>query len=100
MWIDITMLTFLALCNINPEQDWKNATRISMRMNKQIIKFCIDNYNLNEGPNNRDQFRKEGINILLNHSIIDLNPDDQNIGPNSPRTHYAINKRVLKQLIS
>lgn len=91
-------LTLLALCNVTPDIKWTSLTRTSMTMTKDIIKWCIENYNLPDVSNNRDQFRREGINVLFNHDLIDLNPDNQNLGPNSPLTHYAIKQKVLDKL--
>lgn len=93
-----TALTFLALCGIKPDTKWTEATRTSMKMSKDIISFAVENYNLKQITNNRDSFRREGINILLNHGIIDLNPDNQLLGPNSPLTHYGIKQRVIRKL--
>lgn len=91
-------LTLLALCGIKPDTEWKDGFRSSMKMSKEIIKFAVDYYGLPDIVNNRDQFRREGINILLNYELIDLNPDNQSLGPNSPLTHYAIKTRVLNKL--
>lgn len=93
-----TALTFLALCDIKPDTKWTEATRNSMKMSKDIIPFAVENYNLKQMTNNRDSVRREGINILLNHGVIDLNPDNQLLGPNSPLTHYSIKQRVIKKL--
>lgn len=92
------ILMLLALCNIQPGTEWNKATRSSMTMSKDIIKHSIEYYGLKEITNNRDSFRREAVNILLNHSLIDLNPDNQNLGPNSPKTHYTIKEWVLKTI--
>lgn len=92
-----TSLAFLALCNITPESNWKDSSRASIK-NSDMVKFAMEYYNLKESSNNRDSFRREGVNILLNSSIIDLNPDNQLLGPNSPLTHYAIKESVLTKI--
>lgn len=95
-----TQLAFVALCSIKPDTKWSEATRTSMRMSKDIMQFAIDNYGLKEHSNNRDQFRREAINILLNYELIDMNPDNKTLGPNSPLTHYAVKQRVINKLIN
>lgn len=62
------------------------------------MEFVQDYYHLPYKPNSRESFRKEGINILLNYGLIELNPDNKQLGPNSPLTHYAIKESVLKQI--
>lgn len=94
----ICILTFLALCKITPGSKWKDATNEHMGLSNDIMKFVTDNYNMAYKANSRESFRREGINVLLNYGIIDLNPGNPNLGPTSPLTHYAIKENVLQKV--
>ena len=96
----MTMLTFLALCNITPVTPWSEASRVNMGLSRDIMKFVSDNYDLAYKSNTRESFRKDGINLLLNYGIIDLNPGNPHLGPNSPLTHYAIKQEIIERLHS
>lgn len=92
------VLSFLALCNVSPVTPWRNAKKVSMSMTKDIMKFVSDNYNLPYKSNTRESFRREGINLLLSYELIDLNPDNPHLGPNSPHTHYAIKEKIIAKI--
>lgn len=94
----MVILTFLALCSLKPDMKFWQATTTNMSLTKDIMKFVADNYNLVYKSNTRESFRRDGINLLLNHDIIDLNPGNPHLGPNSPHTHYAIKKRIINKL--
>ncbi len=91
-------LVFLALLNLTPADEWESARNESMTLSNGIMKFVSDNYGTEYKANTRESFRREGINVLLNNNIIVLNPDNPNLGPTSPNTHYAIRLGVLKQI--
>lgn len=88
-------LTFLALCSIVPGAAWCFATNQHMGLTKDIMEFIADNYNMQYKSGTRESFRREGINVLMRFNIIDINPGDPNLGPNSPKVHYAIKESVL-----
>lgn len=94
----VALLAFLSLCGITPDTDWKDATANHMGLTKDIMEFISANYGISYKANSRESFRKEAINLFLNHRIIDLNPGDPYLGPTSPKTHYAITQSVLKQI--
>lgn len=94
----ICALTFLALCGIHPEGEWKNATRQSLTLSKEIMDFANRVYRQDYKQNTRESFRKEAINAFLNFRIIDLNPDNPKLAPQSPKTHYAIKELIIETL--
>lgn len=89
-------LVFLALLGLTPADEWKDARNESSTLSNGIMRFVSDNYNIEYKANTRESFRREGINVLLNNNIIVLNPDNPNLGPTSPNTHYAIRIGILK----
>ncbi|WP_405610925.1 AAA family ATPase [Polaribacter sp. Asnod1-A03] len=94
----VSALTFLALCNIHPNDDWSKAKRQSLTLSKGIMDFANDVYTQDYKQNTRESFRKSAINPFLNFQIIDLNPDNPNLSPQSSKTHYAIKELVIDTL--
>lgn len=97
----MTCLVFLALLQLTPQGVWNQITVCNtMTLSNGIMKFVSDNYGIAYKANTRESFRREGINVLLNSRIIDLNPDNPNLGPTSPMTHYAIRQEILDKIKS
>ena len=96
----MSVLTFLALCGIKPDTKWKHIKIAHMTLTKGIMQFVADNYNIEYKSNTRESFRREGINPLLSQRVIDLNPGNANLGPNSPLTHYALSPKALGRIKS
>ena len=93
---ELSALTLLALCNIKEEEDWKNASRQSMGVSKDIMSFVNDNYNKTYAPNTRETFRRQVLHQFVQACIADYNPDHPNLPVNSPRAHYAISNEMLQ----
>jgi len=94
----VSALTFLALCGIGPNDSWNNAQKQSLTLSKGIMDFANNIYDQDYKPNTRESFRKSAINPFLHFQIIDLNPDDPNLSPQSSKTHYAIKDLVINTL--
>ena len=94
----VSALTFLALCGIYPEGNWHNAKRKSLTLSKGIMDFVNSVYNQDYKQNSRESFRNDAINPFLKFQIIDLNPDDPNLAPQSSNTHYAVKELVIETL--
>ncbi|PKP21079.1 MAG: hypothetical protein CVU05_07615 [Bacteroidetes bacterium HGW-Bacteroidetes-21] len=94
----VSALTFLALCGIAPNDNWNQAKRQSLTLSKGIMEFVNNVYGQDYKQNTRESFRKSAINPFLNFQIIDLNPDDSNLSPQSSNTHYAIKELVIETL--
>lgn len=93
----VANLTFLALCNIKPEDDgWQIAIRRSMTINNDIMAFVNENYNESYATGSRESFRKQAIHPFLEQNIVLLNPDNPDLKSNSANTHYAITDLVLE----
>lgn len=96
----VSALTFLALCGIAPSDEWKNAYRHSMTLSKGIMRFVSEKYGLHYKQNTRESFRKDGLSPFLQHRMVELNPDNPNLSPQSANTHYAISSLVVETLKS
>jgi predicted ATPase len=96
----VSALTFLALCGIGPNDDWKNAKRISLTLSKGIMSFSNEKYNQDYKQNTRESFRKDAITPFIEQQIIDLNPDNPDLAPQSSNTHYAIKPLIIETLKS
>lgn len=94
----VSALTLLALCGIGPNDNWNNAKKHSLTLSKGIMEFANNIYGQDYKQNTRESFRKSAINPFLDFQIIDLNPDDPNLSPQSSNTHYAIKDLVIDTL--
>jgi len=94
----VSALTFLALCGIEPNDNWTEAKKQSLTLSKGIMEFANNIYGQDYKQNTRESFRKSAINPFLNYQIIDLNPDNPNLSPQSSNTHYAIKELVIETL--
>lgn len=93
----ISALTFLALCNIREMDSWHHAKKRSMTLAKDIMTFIKDNYKGAEyKTGTRESFRKNVLQPFIEYKIADYNPDDPNLAPHSPKTHYAISEMALE----
>jgi energy-coupling factor transporter ATP-binding protein EcfA2 len=91
----ICALTLLALCNIKPNDQWRNAKRKSMTLAIDIMEFIKLNYDIEYKSGTRESFRKEALNPFVTFGLIDKNPDNPMLPNTSPNTHYAINIQAL-----
>jgi AAA15 family ATPase/GTPase len=94
----ISALTLLALCNIKPNDEWKNAERKSMVLSTDIMEFVNNNYHVDYKSGSRESFRKEALNPFADFSLIEKNPDNPDLAPTSPNTHYAISFLALNTI--
>jgi len=94
----VSALTFLALCGIHPDGNWHNAERKSLTLSKGIMDFVNDIYGQDYKQNSRESFRNDAINPFLNFQIIDLNPDNPSLAPQSSNTHYAVKNLIIETL--
>lgn len=93
----VSALTLLALCNIEPNSNWNLAERRSIVIN-DIIEYANSFYGFDYKKGSRESFRKEAINPFVEYGIIEKNPDNPDLAQNSPLTHYAISYLVLNTI--
>lgn len=62
---DISAYTLLALCGIKPNDNWRMATNVSLKVSKGVMAFCKDVYGKEYAPNTRETFRRQVLHHLL-----------------------------------
>lgn len=94
---ELSALTLLALCSIKENDDWKDATKKSMRITKEIMAFVNENYKSDSpyAPNTRDTFRRQVLHQFVQAGVASYNPDNPNLPVNSPKAHYALTDEAL-----
>lgn len=93
---EISALTFISLCGLKEEDEWRHASRESMTVTKGIMTFIRENYKRDYAPNTRETFRRQVLHQFVQGHIADYNPDAPDLPTNSPRAHYAITTAALK----
>jgi energy-coupling factor transporter ATP-binding protein EcfA2 len=93
----ISALTLLALCNIKPDNDWKDGERRSMILSN-IMEFTNSNYDIAYKTGSRESFRKEALNPFVTYELVEKNPDNPDLPSRSPNTHYAISYLALNTI--
>lgn len=88
-------LTLIALCNLKPQDMWKDAKREACTVTKSIMSFLKEHYNKPYAPNTRETFRRQGLHQLVQAQVAEYNPFDHSLPTNSPRTHYAVSEAAL-----
>ena len=94
----VACLTFLALCGFGQNDLWEKVNRRSMTLTKDIMKFVNEEYEQTYAQNTREAFRNDAIKLFLENEIIDLNPDNPKLAPQSSKTHYSL-KPILGTII-
>lgn len=97
---EISAYTLLALCGIKPNDDWKKATRKSLKVSKGVMAFCKDIYEKEYAPNTRETFRRQVLHQFVQARIADYNPDNPSLPVNSPNAHYAITQEAFEAIIT
>ena len=97
---EMAALTLLAVCNIKEQENWKDATKQSMGVSKDIMSFVNENYGKTYAPNTRETFRRQVLHQFVQARIVDYNPDDPKLPVNSPKAHYALTDVALEVIKS
>lgn len=93
---EMSALTFLAICNIQENDSWSDASKQSLGVTKGIMTFVNENYNKNYAPNTRETFRRQVLHQFVQARVVDYNPDFPNLPVNSPKAHYGITNEALE----
>ena len=95
---ELSALTLLALCGIKKKSEWKNASKASMGVTKEIMAFVNEHYKKSTpyAPNTRETFRRQVLHQFVQAGVVSYNPDDPNLPVNSPKAHYALTEKALK----
>ena len=92
---EMSALTLLALCGLQPKDTWSKAHRHSLTVTKGVMAFIASEYGRSYAPNTRETFRRQVLHQFVQAHIADYNPDDPTLPTNSPRAHYALTEAAL-----
>lgn len=90
-------LTLLALCNMSPEKDWKNAEQPLLGITPMMDWFKI-NYNKDYKPNTRETVRRQTVHQFVAAGLARYNPDCHDRPVNSPKAVYQLAPETLSLL--
>lgn len=101
---DRSALVLLALCNLKPKDDWKDAKQISMSVvgNREnakyegIMRFIAQHYKKLYAENSRETLRRQTLHQFVQANMVDHNPEDLSIPTNSKDNHYRISSAALQ----
>lgn len=93
---EMSALTLLALCDIKPDSNWKEARKVKLGVSKGIMQFVKNHYGKDYAPNTRETFRRFVLHQFVQAGLVDYNPEKPDLPVNSPNAHYAINDLALK----
>ncbi|MBP5405953.1 restriction endonuclease [bacterium] len=90
-----TAYCLLALLNITPDKNWKNAENPLVGITPMIT-FAKDYYKKDYAPNTRETFRRFSTHQMVQAGIVLYNPDKPDRPVNSPNAVYQISPTALK----
>lgn len=96
---DVAGYTLLALIDMKPLDEWRNATD-PLRGITPIIEFVNQFYGVRYAPNTRETIRDEAVKYFADAGMLIRNPDNPARPTNSGRTVYQVEPHALKLLQS
>lgn len=91
---DRSALTLLALLNLSPRSEWKDATKSLIRVH-DVLEFVKDTYNKTYAENTRETIRRQTLHQFEQAGIAERNSDDPTRPTNSPNNVYSISPQAL-----
>ncbi len=91
---DRSALTLLALLDLQPDKDWKQAGASLVGITP-IMKWVHSHYKKKYEPNTRENFRRQTMHQFVLAGIALYNPDDPARPVNSPRAVYQVSPNAL-----
>ena len=95
---DRTAYCLLALLNITPEKEWKNAERPLIGITP-MMDFTKINYQKTYAPNSRETFRRFSMHQLVQAGMALYNPDNSSRPVNSPKAVYQISPAAFDVIV-
>ena len=96
---DRTAYCLLALLNITPEKEWKNAESPLVGITPMMT-FAKDYYNKEYAPNTRETFRRFSTHQMVQAGLVLYNSDKPDRPVNSPKAAYQISPAALNVIKS
>ena len=90
-----TAYCLLALLNVTPEKEWKNAENPLVGITPMMT-FAKEYYKKEYAPNTREIFRRQSTHQMVQAGIVLYNPDKPDRAVNSPNAVYQISPAALK----
>jgi len=90
-------LTLLALLDLKPSSEWKNASAPLIGITP-MMEFFSKHYGKTYAPNTRETVRRQTVHQFLDAGIIVENPDEPTRPTNSPKAVYQVEPQVLNLL--
>jgi len=87
-------LCLLALGDIRPETEWKDAER-PLRGITEMMDWFRDEYGKNYAPNTRETVRRQTMHQFIQLGLVIENPDKQDRPINSPKWCYQLTDAAL-----
>ena len=88
---------FLALANIAPEDEWRNA-EAPLLPTVDIMQFIRINYGQDYKPNSRETIRRQTLHQFEQARVVDRNRDDLSRPTNSALNNYSLNQPIINIL--
>lgn len=88
---------FLALANIRPQDEWKDA-QAPMLPTVEIMQFIREHYVQDYKPNSRETIRRQTLHQFEQARIVDRNRDDPSRPTNSKDNNYSLNQPIIDVL--
>jgi len=92
---EIAGYVLLAMLDLGPRSDWKDAAD-PLRGITPIIDFVAEEYRLRYAPNTRETIRDEAVKYFVEQGLLVKNPDDPARPTNSGKTVYQIEQAALR----
>ena len=89
-----TAYCLLALLNVTPEKEWKNAENPLVGITPMMT-FAKEYYKKEYAPNTREVFRRQSTHQMVQAGIVIYNPDKPDRAVNSPNAVYQISPAAL-----
>src|SRR5262249_26768325 len=90
-----TAYALLALANLTPEKDWKDAAEVTLGITP-IMEFIEKHYGKKYAPNTRETIRRYSVHQMVQAQLLICNPDKPDRPPNSPKTIYQLESEALE----
>ncbi len=90
-------LVLLALLDLSPNADWRQASAPMLRT-VEIMDWLRRRYRKEYKPNTRETIRRQTLHQFVDARLVVLNPDEPTRAINSPKNCYQVSPEALRVL--